>query len=198
MRFCTPSFWMATERWLRTVPSERPSRVAMAATVVPSTDAASTSRSRRVSGFHGASQVADSSEGRQHQHSATGQRLAQCCRGLEPALTRQLDIQERHLRPYLERDAHDVVAASDLGLDVDVALQSQQRRDGPPHQRLIFREQDTNHDVRSRGFTSLTLASTNTRKPPSARGPASRRPPDAAARSERPDNPRASGAPAHS
>src|SRR5437660_2905007 len=49
-RLLALSFWMAAERWLRTVPSDRNRRFATRATLDPSADAASTSVSRLDSG----------------------------------------------------------------------------------------------------------------------------------------------------
>src|SRR5579884_167710 len=51
IRLRASSFWMAAERWLRTVPSDRYSRLATSARVAPSAEAASTSVSRGDSGL---------------------------------------------------------------------------------------------------------------------------------------------------
>jgi hypothetical protein len=49
-RFRAPTFWIAADRWFRTVPSESESRTAISATVPSSVDVRSTSRSRSDSG----------------------------------------------------------------------------------------------------------------------------------------------------
>jgi hypothetical protein len=75
-----------------------------------------------------------------------------------------------------------VVAALDLGHDIDVLFEAEQAGERPAHHRLILGDEDADH-VPGRGTVSLS------RKPPSGRAPASSSPRRRCARSRGPFKP---------
>jgi hypothetical protein len=57
----------------------------------------------------------------------------------------QVDVQHRHVRAGLERGGQDLVAAVQLGDDLHVLLQRQQRDQGTADQVLVLSQQHPDH-----------------------------------------------------
>ena len=63
----------------------------------------------------------------------------------QPIAARHLDVEQRHVGLRGQRGGQYLIAARDLGDDLHVGLQREQRPKRAPHHRLIFSQQYTNH-----------------------------------------------------
>ena len=91
-----------------------------------------------------------------------------------------LDVEQRDVRPVATRGGHDdLVAAADLGDDLEVVLELEQRGERGAHQRLVVGEQQPDHVARldgdragSRGRRRGAGTSTRSRQPRERAAPA--------------------------
>ena len=227
-RFLAPTFWIAADRWLRTVPSESTSRVgdlgdraaveASARTsrsrsdsgLAPSLSAASGERRvhdplaardapdrrgelgrRRVleheprrAGLHRAAQVARPPERREDHDPAAGQRgrsWAAAASPSSPGISMSRSATSGR-SPQRRRD--DLVAAADLGHDLEVALQLEQGGERAADHRLVLGEQQRITRRRRAAIGTRPGAGTRRRQRPRLHPAAER-----AARSRRPASP---------
>ena len=91
--------------------------------------------------LHRPPQVPRPAERRHHQHLAGRQRRAQGGRGGDPVQPGHLDVQQRDVGPGPAGLLDHLVAAADLGHDLEVAFEVEQGRQRAPHQRLVVGEQ---------------------------------------------------------
>ena len=230
-RFLAPIFWIAAERWFRTVPSDSPRLVAMSATVPLVAARASASRSARTAGWRprsarrgrapgprpagrappagsrrrarvaGASlsrnPVAPASIARRRypgrpnvvrittrQAGSGGPELRGRGQPVEPG---HLDVEQRDVGPGLQRPRHDLVAATDLGDDLEVGSSASRAASAP--RTIAWSSARRIRVTRRVPRRARSARETRSRKPPSGRGPASRLPPSVAARSRSPSSP---------
>src|SRR5439155_1040294 len=104
-------------------------------------------------------------------------------RRLQAVRTRHANVHEEHVGALAAGDPDGFVAVAGLTDHLDVVLGVEQGAEAGAHERLVIRHGDTDHDGASSGSRAWTA------KPPPACGPASRRPPRAAARSRMPAMP---------
>src|SRR5262249_39301082 len=135
----------------------------------------------------GTAQVSCTAKRCQHHHAARRKSIAQLCGRDETVAAWQFDIEQRDIGFCRCCEMDDLIAALRFGDDIDVSLETQQRRERSAYHRLILRKQHANHP----GTPAPEFSGTSTmrRNPPPGIGPASTWPPSAAARSCKPVRP---------
>ena len=81
-------------------------------------------------------------ERRHDQHPGRRRDPAYLGGGADPVEARHLDVEQRDVGPVLEHGRDDGVARRDLGDDLEVGLEAQQRRQGAAHERLVVGQQE--------------------------------------------------------
>src|SRR5262249_47715582 len=84
-----------------------------------------------------AAHVAGAAERRKDERARRGQLPGELARGGDAVQSRHLDIEKGDVRTSPLRGGEDLVAAIDLGDDVDVVLETEQAREGAPDHRLV-------------------------------------------------------------
>src|SRR5262249_49463506 len=129
-----------------------------------------------------ATKVAGTAERGQDERAGLGELARELARGGDPVEPRHLDVEQRDVGTRRLCRRQDAVAPVDLRDDLDVFLQGKQAREGAANHRLIFGDENADHDA-----SSGTVR--RSRKPPSGLAPASRRPRTPFARCASPASP---------
>src|SRR5690606_2390955 len=104
--------------------------------------------------------------------------------GLQPVELGHADVHQHHVGPQLAGERHGPGAVARLAHHLQVVLVAEDRPEPGPYQGLVVGQQHADH------VAPFSGSEARTRKPPSGRGPASRLPPSAAARSRMPRSPK--------
>ncbi len=128
-------------------------------------------------------------EGREDQDAGpvTRRRLRDGPRRLDPVEHRHAHVHQHHVGPVELDEADGVGAVGRLADDLDAVLRLEDHPETLAQQGLVVRQHDTDGHRAMGALQSRSVARTS--QPPSALGPASSRPPKAAARSAMPATP---------
>jgi hypothetical protein len=100
---------------------------------------------RRIAGVKRAPQIAGPAERREDQDPDSRQLAAQELGDVEPAGAGHLDVEQGDVGLRGARGAQHLVAAPDLGDDLDVVLEAEQRRERLAHHRLVLGDEHPDH-----------------------------------------------------